>query len=579
MAGFLYVAKDLEEDVHSVEARYRSAIDTFLAKGVSLKETIVRDRFIVFVFEKIYVATENILQLQLDNGDFVVATGLLIYKRKTGRAALQLLYNEFDVEKSNFTELHGHYGVLLQRKGELYAFNDYNGTYLLYRNDANTILSTSFLVAIRAVPNRTISDQELYEYLSEGGMYGDRTCIREVARLNSEHIHQLLPTGRRIRKQIDVQEMDPKIPFEQQVEIACETVLDYYRIIKAEFGDSVTTALSGGFDSRCTVAAMRNVGLRPSLYVYGPPNSGDVRISLAVSKAENLGVEHFDKSSIPLVPPEQYVDAAKEYFHFSDGLAVAGALELPAELHTRRVRSQKAKLQVNSAVGEVYRNLWMLPPRGMSASSFLTSRYDAIDFSVFTERFNKKRVFGALAEKVKDTLEMKGWRIPRDRLEKLYVMMRVRHWISPNNSSNNLLSYSAMPFTEPHVTIPSYTIPMPYKYLGRFECAMMRKFDPALAKLPSIYGFNFYDPFPIKARLKEFVMRETPAFARPFLRRRILYREARSAKLLQLTPAYLSKMFAMKNLEISRYVQMDKVRDLTVFNRALTAEFILSNRF
>ena len=60
----------------------------------SLKETVAADRYSIFVFDKINFPCENILHA--DDGDFVVATGTLLYRNIMGTSALRALYDDFD---------------------------------------------------------------------------------------------------------------------------------------------------------------------------------------------------------------------------------------------------------------------------------------------------------------------------------------------------------------------------------------------------------------------------------------------------------------------------------------------------
>jgi hypothetical protein len=95
----------------------------------------------------------------------------------------------------------------------------------------------------------------------------------------------------------------------------------------------------------------------------------------------------------------------------------------------------------------------------------------------------------------------------------------------------------------------------------------------------SIYGYNFYDPFPLWARMKYDVKLHVPIRLRPVLRRTIQQRYLDLSKPYYLNEEYLSRIFDLKKLEIARYVDIHAIQDPVLLNCALTAEIILTSRF
>jgi asparagine synthase (glutamine-hydrolysing) len=158
--------------------------------------------------------------------------------------------------------------------------------------------------------------------------------------------------------------------------------------------------------------------------------------------------------------------------------------------------------------------------------------------------------------------------------QELYWRMRLRYWMGPNNSNNNVLSFAMTPFSEPALTIASSALPRAVKHNGAFEAALIRRLDPNLARYPSVYGFNFHDPIPLEgtsggrrgtlgrllARFRR-MGRPTAAAALPFYLRR----------------AYVEEVVASRALRVSEYVHVDRIRDADILNRALTVELVLGD--
>lgn len=70
------------------------------------------------------------------------------------------------------------------------------------------------------------------------------------------------------------------------------------------YSDKITSALSGGFDSRLMLVLKLKEFINPKLYVYGSNTNSDVIIAKLIAINENLNLDHtnkfeiFDESSI-----------------------------------------------------------------------------------------------------------------------------------------------------------------------------------------------------------------------------------------------------------------------------------------
>jgi hypothetical protein len=160
--------------------------------------------------------------------------------------------------------------------------------------------------------------------------------------------------------------------------------------------------------------------------------------------------------------------------------------------------------------------------------------------------------------------------------QELYWRMRLRYWMGPNNSNNNVLSFAMTPFSEPVLTIPSSTLPHSVKHNGAFEAALICRLDPNLARYSSVYGFNFYDPIPLATApggcrwgLGRFALA-----ARLWGRR---HTEMGRALPFYLRQEYVEEVVDSRALRVSEYVHVDRIRDVDMLNRALTVELVLGD--
>ncbi len=83
----------------------RASIASMESRELVCKSILEREGFRLHVYEKMRAKSDNVLELE--NGDFVVATGTCIYKKKIGNAALRLLYSDFSVGELSFENFLG----------------------------------------------------------------------------------------------------------------------------------------------------------------------------------------------------------------------------------------------------------------------------------------------------------------------------------------------------------------------------------------------------------------------------------------------------------------------------------------
>ncbi|MBN2434250.1 MAG: hypothetical protein JXK07_03170 [Spirochaetes bacterium] len=578
MAGFLYVTKNRIDSIKKIIQKYQVSIECILKKGISLKETIETENGVAFVFDKINFSSENVIRFK--TGDFIIVIGTMFYKRKMGLDALRYLYEDFSEDSDIFNDFCGNFCVLIFKKGELYIFNDYNGLCHVYSNNEKTVFSNSFLAVVKTLKKKTESDQEIYEYISHGAMYGNSTMIQEVKRLDSYNLHRIFPSYCMIPKSIHISSFDVKDSFENQLNFVVESLINYFQMLRENIGDKICSALSGGYDSRLMLALFLKSGINPYLYVYGDDKAIDVRVSKLICKGENLHINHYDKMNYPKIEPEQWLEVLKFHYHFTDGQSITGAFDTGVDIFTRKKRSNNAILQVNGGGGEIYRNFWHLPNRELRIMTFLKAIYDYGSFFFYTDQFKKKKYFQNFKRKIKLILKTNSNRISRRQIEMLYPLLRLRYWMGPNNSSNNLISYAITPYAEPIFTIPSYNIPLPYKESGKFEAKLIKIINPKIAKYSSGYGFNFFDPIPFFAKLNNFLNVYRPIFLRPHIRdanQRIS--KKRISIPFYLKDRYIRSVFDTKVLEVRRYVHIDRIPNYEILNRALTVELLLTDRF
>lgn len=582
MGAFFYFAKHHGSNADVATAKHARSLQALEQKGLSdshtltCKEIIERDAFVIYVYEKIGCKTENILHLTAD--DFILSTGTLIYKKRTGKNALRDLYLFVDFSPSGafFNDLQGHFCIFVYKEGNLYVFNDYFGVYQVFHNDTYTVISNSFLSVVRSLNSKAISKQALYEYISDGASYADETYIKGVNVLDAFSIHQLLPKHHRIDKKYSPPQIVTK-GFDERVEATLGNLVDYFLALKC-FGESVCTALSGGYDSRLILALLTKVGIKPFVFVYGGSRSRDVVISKAIGEGEGIAIHH-DIKHVPVFDIERFLEIIRLEYFYCDGCGPNGAFTNGAEMSARAVRTNAGRLQLNGGGGEIFRNFWKLPDQSLTISAVLKSKYDFLARSVFSSKYDKDEYFEILAEKVKRMLRIDQERLSRQEIEMLYVYMRVKYWMGYNTSIQNFRTFALIPLTEPVFAFPSWQIPIDEKDLGRFEAALICRLNPCLAAYSSAYGFNFADDIPLTAKIKNFLVVNSPIPIRPSLRKLKQCLVHHRPKPFFLQQKYVGSLLNKEDSWSAEFVNVENLHDPLMISRAYTVDLVMADPF
>ncbi|HEY97623.1 MAG TPA: hypothetical protein G4O16_05520 [Dehalococcoidia bacterium] len=583
MGAFLLVKKPKDLDIKQVEKEYNNSLRVFDKKGLSCYHRIDTKDYVIWAFYKYKYKVDNVVSF--DNNQFVIATGTLIYNRRMDHSVLKELFNDFSEDGKFLSKLHGEYCLIVSKDGKLYLVNDYLGLNRIYADKQKNVVSNSYLAVLKSIEKPTVSPQELYEYSLYGSFFGIQSLIKEIDLVDSRNIWQLYPEVSAIPRIPEVAQLDSR-NFDEMVAKVSENLLDYFSIIKENFGDNVCLGLSAGWDSRLVLALLKKVGVKP-LYLYTYPDSRQptcVERTKIMARGEGLEIDYVDDGKPPEVSEDGFEAFIENQYFMNDGLIPV--FNNGSTLDHRLKRVDKAKLQLNGGSGEIYRNFWRLPHRNIPVDGFVKSRYD-IDFSMCTNRFDKNTHFSTFADKIRALLEITDNRLNEKQIAMLFPLWHARYWMGYDNTINNQISYGLTPFNEARIALQSLDIPLKYRNYGSFQASLIKYIDPDLAKYTSHYGYNFYAPLPIRARLKDYAKLHVPIWLKAFIRKNFWnvndVKFQLSKKQFPL-PYYLSteyrkRIFSNSELMVAEYFDLDKIRDPELLSRVLSAELIISNRF
>jgi hypothetical protein len=571
MGGFVLLHTRAGEDRSVAQS---AAMAVFARMGMPTPRLLRGENYVLAVYPK-RQATEPALQ-QFANGDFAYACGTLIYEAAVGRPAAAGFYRDCSRRSAPRDRAMGHYAVIMRKNGETAVVPDSFGGYLIFYDAARRIASSSFLAVASALDRVTLSAQGACEYVFNGVVSGDATVFDEVllAPVNATitvgesrlEIHQ---------DPISTPTVASAAPFEPTVERSMQILDQYFSTVVASFGDRVTCALSGGYDSRLILALLRRHGVSPRVYVYGPANDKDVCLARDIAEGERFALEIVDKDKQLTFTPDEFGAVAYENFLASDGYTWSGIFTNGAERDQRASRVSGNALALNGGGGEIWRNFFYLPDRTYSPREILWSFYSQFDPDTCTSAFDQGAYFRELEDKLQVVIGGHCALLPRPLVEWLYHYFRCRAWDGRINNINNTYGYVALPFLEPRLTEHASVIPIGWKNHGAYEAELIRRADPRLAAYPSGYGHDFSRPPPLSRRLADY-----GTYLRPPWLRRFVYRVKKRVLRPGELPDYLHEEYRDAALPggvrvMSELFQLDRIADPAQTARILTLEYLV----
>lgn len=513
--------------------------------------------------------------LLVEGEDFAAVAGTLTCDGKMGREALAAL---LAMEWPDWDRLGGQFVALVRRQGRTLLFTDYFGAFQLFHDAEPRFFSTSLIAAAKALPKLGFDAQGVYEFAFNVVPVGDDTIFAGLKTLGPRRLVELTADGAVAHELAKPLPMIGQAPLPERLDAHRERLTAIVSAHVAAFGGNVFCPLSGGLDSRLVLAALRAAGCRPHVYVYGGPQSVDVRIAREIAAAEGFAIDWLDKEAWRTPAPDEFPDLVEANFHAYDALPNYGELfENGANAHARAVRHRGGALAASGGCGEIFRNFFFLPDRSVTAAAVARSFYARYAKGDATETFDERAFLRAIEDKILAALGRDGERgaLPRSLVEHVYPRVRCRAVFGREISLEARCGAYLMPFLDHKLVAEAMKLPLALKNGGRFEAMLLAAIDPALARHPSAYGHDFAGPPNRRHRFDEWATRIRPIALRQrsyALRRRLGPVADEHGGLLG--PEYMGRVVDLDFPIMRHFFRPERIGDSGLMRRIANLEYV-----
>lgn len=509
-----------------------------------------------------------------NSNDFCAAVGTFFNRTQEGSESLSSLYARFSIEHPLQITLSGAFCLIVFKQDRLYVIQDRLGLYQIFTNSDLGIWSNLLVSLALVTPRLSPSRQGLYEYIFRGASFGGDSVVKEIKRVRGNFTVQLEPTVRRYSLSPLLGLGTKQAPDLVSLENCLNHLRELFKEIAQIYGDSITCALSGGYDTRLMLALLLESGVRPKLYTYGRLSSPDLKIAYLIVKRLKLELDHFDREVQPLPGLDEFPGVVEKNFMAFDGCPEQGILDNGMDLKTRLQRASSGGLVLNGGGGEIFRNFWELSNRELSPRDFIISCYGTYDPSITTSQFSEEEYLEHFEGKILKELGLCGNSLlSREAIEQLYPRYRCKYWMAKNHAINLRLTDSLLPFLHFNVVEAAMKVPIAFKFHGHFQANLINLINPNLAALSSSYGHPLTPRGrPLYKRMGTQVVMHAPPGVRQFgLQTFIRYCNWNRPTILgmEFIEAIMEPNFPI----LSKYISPAKVLNNRTFNRICTLEY------
>ncbi|MBN1461630.1 MAG: hypothetical protein JXA57_19030 [Armatimonadetes bacterium] len=468
----------------------------FERRGLQLGRKVAIGSTTLYLFRKKWIGHGNWIEIHGAAHRGAASIGTLVYKKRFGREAVELLASDVIEKRVDTSRLLGDYVFLLWTDATLAIAQSRNQMLHLYVNRARTALGSSFLAVASAEAGGTeINRQVILRNLLTGCEFGGATLLKDVDRV----VDLRIIASRMGLRALDLS-AEALFTFRDRREAieAIESELNcYFREIE-DFASSCSASLglSGGYDSRLLLGCLSRLHCEIIPHTHWKEVE-DRETRIARQLAEKVGVR-LVRVKVPIgdeTGPERLRQNLEEGYWTCDGnvrVNLGWLSEYRREEYRRRI-AVRARLGLNGIGGELLRNhRHFTSPRKRLGDWIREIVFEPYS-PWYLRREAREDVIASLGESVRALL---GWPEDKEHVSRLDDRsFYSRCWVVGGPSLRNNVEhpcwYFLSPFCEWRIVEAALAATDFVGVDGRFEAELIRRSHPGLAAIETNYGHSF----------------------------------------------------------------------------------------
>lgn len=473
----------------------------FSRKGFTEPRVCSMGSWILWHYQKQLLEESNFKERP--SGAAVYAIGTPVYRGLPYADTLDRLLADFEVGRLDQAALRGNFALLFRVDGRLSLVTDALDVCHVFVDRERSRFSTSLLALLASFPEKKkLNRLATLEKLTTGYVVGPETIVSDIERLT--------PTSRGDFSTPGLVVLPPppcQLSLAATRQSFTDCVAEHTARLRQYFADigplgrqlGVDLGLSSGYDSRLLALLARPVFPNLSLHTHWVRGVHDTEKTQAEVLARALGLELrvHPEPVFEALSAEDLEAALGDGLYYYDARAGdnSGAY---STTYTRRYKTLTLgaqRLRLNGEGGEIYRNYYQTARSRLDFPAWMRNRlyYGPTPLALASTGLESEMTAHIVQKlSVRLGVDVSGI-VDLVVTRAYYGEVRLPECEGVLANADMQVAHFLMPFADAELQRAAYGLTPHIGVAGRFQSALIQGLDPAIAALPSHYGFPISD--------------------------------------------------------------------------------------